>query len=201
MEQAAPVIHQAEASGAIEAFGGHTSAQYRIGTAQALASVENFDELEEVQADLMRFFKLALARLGGPRVARVEVQTYDMAPTDSFEELRDTLARSLIAPAQRLAEVVGKPPSDAGWVMEFLGGDPRITMRFGPMKAEQIKKLLRDQRDDSYPEQCLFLDLDYVHAGEDLDADQAPARLSACVESNRRLLRRAADWLTGALNA
>lgn len=186
---------------AVEAFGEHRSTQYRVGTAQVLASAENFDERQQVQADLERFFKLALTRVGGPRVAQIEVRTYDMAPTDSFEELRDALAGSLVAPTQRLAEVVGRPLSDAGWVMEFLDGDPRITMRFGPMKSEQIKTLLRDQRDDRYPEQCLFVELDCIQGGEDLDVDRALARLSECIESNRRLLRRVSDWLTEALSA
>jgi hypothetical protein len=162
-------------SAAVEVFGEHRSTQYRIGTAQAVASVENFDDLEDVRRDLNRFFLLALTRLEGPRVSQIEVRSYDMAPTDSFDALRDALAASLVAPAPRLAEVVGKPLSDAGWIMDFLGGDPAVRMRFGPLRIEQVKTLLRDELDDRYPEQCLFLDVDYTETDEDLDPDQALA--------------------------
>lgn len=186
---------------AVEALGSNRCWQYRIGTAQVLASIENFDELEEVRNELSKFFKLALGRLESPRIAQIHVRTYDMAPTDSFSELRDALATALAAPRQHLADVVGKPLSDAGWVMEFHHGDPHITIRFGPMKIEQIKKLQRDQRDDRYPEECLFLELDSLQTNGDLDDGQALARLPGCIESNRKLLRRVTDWLTEALSA
>lgn len=186
---------------AVEASSPDRRRRYRIGTAQVLASVENFDELQDVQNELSEFFKFALDQIEHPRIAQINVRTYDMAPTDSFGELRDAMAASLGAPKRRLAEVVGKPLSDAGWMMEFLDGDPRITTRFGPMRLEQIKTLLRDQRDDRYPAECLFLELDYLQTSEDLDVDRALARFSSCIESNRKLLRRMADWLKEALNA
>jgi len=180
---------------AVEAFSEDKRKQYRVGTMQVVASVENFDEIERVGKELGEFVDVALTRVNRPRVAQVRVKTYDLAPTDSFDELRDALAASLLTPTQKLAEIVGKPMSDVGWVMEFLGSNPNITVRFGPMKIDQIKTMLRDERDSQYPEQFLFLDLDYLQEGEDLDVDQAVARLAKGIESNRHVVRHVADWL------
>jgi len=187
-----------EASGelaAVEAFSEDRREQYRVGTAQVMASSENFDELDDAGEKISRFADVTLRRLGRPHVGLVRVRTFDLAATASFEELRDALAATFGAPRGELAEVVGQPMSDAGWVFEFTDGQPNVTLRFGPMRASQIKAFVRDGRDSQYPAEFLFLDVDFAHPEEDLDSDQAVERLKRSIESNRKVVRRVTDWL------
>jgi len=184
---------------AVEAFSDDRREQYRVGTAQVVGSIENFDEITEAGQKLGRFVELALDRVERPQIAQVRVRTFELAATDSFAELRDALGEALGAPRGELAEVVGGPMSDLGWVLEFTDANPNVTLRFGPMRASQIKTFLRDQRDSQYPGEFLFLDVDYVQADEDLDPEQAVARLASSIESNRRLVHRVANWITGKL--
>ncbi|HXA54017.1 MAG TPA: hypothetical protein VNV37_03990 [Solirubrobacteraceae bacterium] len=186
---------------AVEAFSDDRREQYRVGTAQVVGSIENFDEIKAAGDKLGRFVERALDRLERPHVAQVRVRTFELAATDSFAELRDALGDALGTPRGELADIVGRPMTDAGWVLEFMGGSPLITLRFGPMKASQIKTFLRDQRDSQYPGEFLFLDVDYVQTGEDLDPAQAVERLATSIESNRRLVHRVAKWLTEKLNS
>jgi hypothetical protein len=181
---------------AVEAFSEDKREQYRIGTAQVMASSENFDELDAAGEKISRFAEIALGRLGHPNVGLVRVRTFDLAATASFEELRDALAATFGASRGELAEIVGQPMSDAGWVFEFTDAQPNVTLRFGPMKASQIKTFVRDGRDSQYPAEFLFLDVDFVHPKEDLDPDQAVVRLQHSIESNRKVVRRVTDWLT-----
>jgi hypothetical protein len=180
---------------AVEAFSDDRCEQYRVGTAQVVGSIENFDDIVVAGAKLGQFVALALDRVERPHVAQIRVRTFELAATDSFAELRDALGESLGTPRGELAEVVGRPMTDAGWVLEFTDANPRVTLRFGPMKASQIKTVLRDQRDSQYPGEFLFLDVDYVQTDEDLDPEQAVARLSSSIESNRKLVQRVANWL------
>ena len=180
---------------AVEAFGEHRREQYRVGTMQVVASTENFDEIEDAGERIGRFVALALDRVERPHLAVVRVRTFDLAATDSFEELRDTLAASFGVARGELADVVGGRLSDAGWVLEFADANPNITLRFGPMKASQIKTFLRDQRDSQYPGEFLFLDIDYAHTDQDLDPEQAVAQLGKSIDSNRKVARRVANWL------
>jgi len=181
---------------AVEAFSEDKREQYRIGTAQVMASSENFDELDAASEKISRFAGVALGRLGDPNVGLVRVRTFDLAATGSFEELRDTLAAAFGAPRGELAEIVGQPMTDVGWVYEFTDSQPNVTLRFGPMKASQIKTFVRDTRDSQYPAEFLFLDVDFAHPKEDLDPDRAVARLQHSIESNRKVVRRVTDWLT-----
>lgn len=181
---------------AVEAFGEHRREQYRVGTMQVAASTENFDEIEDAEEKIRRFVELALDRAERPHLAVVRVRTFDLAATDSFGELRDALAASLGVARGELADVVGGGLSDAGWVLEFTDANPNITLRFGPMKANQIKTFLRDQRDSQYPGEFLFLDVDYAHTDQDLDSEQAVARLAHSIDSNRKVVHRVANWLT-----
>ncbi len=181
---------------AVEAFSEDKREQYRIGTAQVVASYENFDELDVAGEKLSRFAEVALDRLGRPTVGLVRVRTFDLAATASFEDLRNALAATFGAPRAELAEVVGQPLSDAGWVFEFADGQPNVTLRFGPMKASQVKAFVRDGRDSQYPAEFLFLDIDFAHPEVDLACDQAIERLKHSIASNRKVVRRVTDWLT-----
>jgi hypothetical protein len=180
---------------AVEAFSDDQREQYRVGTAQVVGSIENFDEFEAAGDKLGRFAERALDRLEQPHVAQVRVRTFELAATDSFAELRDALGEALGTPRGELADIVGRPMTDAGWVLEFMDGSPLITLRFGPMKASQIKTFLRDQRDSQYPGEFLLLDVDYAQTGEDLDPVQAVERLASSIESNRKLVHRVTKWL------
>jgi hypothetical protein len=181
---------------AVEAFSGDKREQYRVGTAQIVASVENFDDVHEASEKLGQFARTALDRLERPQVAHLRVRTIDLAATDSFEGLRDALAEGFSVPRGEVADLVGSPMSDAGWVFEFTDGNPQVTFRFGPMRASQIKTMLRDQRDDQYPAEFLFLETDYVQNEVDLDLDEAVDRLAANIDNERTIVHRVAHWLT-----
>jgi hypothetical protein len=180
---------------AVEAFSEDRRNQWRIGTAQVMASSENFDEIDVAGDEIGRFAKLALTRLDRPTIGLVRARTYDLAATASFDELRDALSAAFGAPRGVLAEIVGQPMSDVGWVYEFTDGQPNVTLRFGPMKASQMKAFVRDDRDSQYPGEFLFLDVDFAHPAQDLDSDQAIERLQHAIDSNRKVVRRVSDWL------
>jgi hypothetical protein len=180
---------------AVEALSEDKREQFRVGNAQLVASIENFDDLDAAGEKLGRFAERALAMVDVPAIGLVRARSVDLAAAAAFEDLRDALAEAFGTPRAELAEIAGQPLSDIGWTFEFADAQPQIGLRFGPMRASQIKTLLRDERDGAYPGEFLFLDVDFAHPNVDLEPEQAVTRLAHSIESNRKVVARVTDWL------
>ncbi len=174
--------------------------RYRIGVAQALAMLGNFDKVEDAIERARGFFEMALDRLGGPGVGRLNVHTVDVAPADSFELVRDRLAEILLGGhARTLGGAVGAPLSDMGWSAEFEDTNRKVTVRLGPMQSEQLDELLEEQDADA-PPNMLFLDVDSELQITERGGRDAIDSWAKAVEMHRAMTTRMGDWLREVLN-
>lgn len=170
---------------------------YRLNIHEVSASAENFESFEAARSRITEFLAMGLKHLGDPDVAWIGIRSHDLAPADDFAELQAALIRTHSPSAAHLVEMVGAQPSDVGWQFDFHEGHPRITVRFGPMKAEQARtQLFRDNTETHYPEQFLFLDVDRVLPELTLSAVEALEKSSDSLEKQRALVGRVAEWLS-----
>ena len=125
------------------------------------------------------------------------LRSHDFAPVDSFEDLRARLVGTVAPPTTALAGFVGKSLTDVGWVFEYHGDDPRVAVRFGPMRADQARTtLFRDKDESHFPPEFLILDVDRVLEKSLTDGPSAIERWADSVEKNRALVARLAEWFT-----
>jgi hypothetical protein len=168
--------------------------QYRIGVAQIYASLHNFDDFDGARDRTRDFFEMATKYLENPSVNSVTVRSYDIAPVDSFEDLRDELTATLVGDIQVLRDAVGVPLADAGWVFEFKDAHANVGVRFGPMESAQLQAMLEDEQGEGYPSYVLFLEV-----LRDLSSDSPKTDpldwWSRAVEANRGMTKRIGDWL------
>jgi hypothetical protein len=163
-----------------------------------VATCEHFEDQEEAARKIRVFVAAMLDALQVERYQFLGVRTHWIAPTDSFNELRDALIDKIGGGRAVLNEVAGKPVTDVGWVFEFHGEDPRITVRVGPMKPEQAIAMQVFRVDDTslYPPEFLFLDIDRVLADTEQPADDALRKLDRALEHNVELAGRFGRYFT-----
>jgi hypothetical protein len=180
---------------AVEVASDDNRNQYRIGIAQVFASLMSFDDFAGASSQTRGFLEMALEHLQNPGVAELNVRTYDIAPTDSFEQLRDSLIAGLAPGAKGLISTVGVPLTDAGWVFEFNDQNSAVSVQLGPMLGGQLEVMLRDQGSGSYPPNALFLSVDSKLRREDAKSPDAVDWWSRAVEGNRKRVARIGEWL------
>lgn len=134
--------------------------RYRIGIMQTFAGMTDFGDFASAQEQMRGFFEMAIRHLDNPPVKAVNLRTYNAAPADSFEELRDQLAERLTANTGGLKDAVGIALSDLGFDFEFENEDQSARVQFGAMTGEELRETLDDESDTTYPPACLFLGLD-----------------------------------------
>jgi hypothetical protein len=169
--------------------------QYRIGIAQIYASLMGFDDFDVARVEARDFLELAVNLTSAPALSSMNVRTYDIAPADSFDALRDRLANRLATGADGAATAAGMALSDIGWVYEFAGRGSKALVHFGAMTDEQLKGMLRDEDGDEYPTSVLFLDIDLRLEPDDADKRMALDWWAECVDENRRIALRMGEWL------
>jgi hypothetical protein len=158
---------------------------FRLDGKDLLASCEHPTDLELAAARIKRFVEESTDILDLERFTFMGVRSYWMAPTDDFDALRDTLIDRFGGGTSTIAAVAGSRPSDVAWVYEFHDGQPQITVRVGPMKAEQaMTQFFRAEDATLYPPESLWLDVDRVIIDEDQSADQIMLRLTRAIEHN-----------------
>jgi hypothetical protein len=115
------------------------------------------------------------------------IRTQWVAAVDSFDELRDRMADRLGGSLSSVFSVVDQPLTDAGWVWEFHGVDPKYSVRFGPMTREQgLQVYFYEVNEERVPLEFLFVDFDRVineqpvsrHRSEQVWADDLRASIS-----------------------
>lgn len=170
---------------------------FRLTVSEAYVSLENFEDFEAAVEKTRRFLGFALEALGEPDITWMGVRSHDLAPADSLDSLREHMVEGLSAPLADLSGLVGKQPTDVGWVVEFHGEDPRITVRLGPMVPEQATAVFfRDKDESRFPPQFLFLDVDRVLADSTFSSAEVLERWEASLTKARAITARLADWLT-----
>lgn len=164
---------------------------FRVSGRDLIASCEHFADLELAAGRIRTFVDEGVQLLDIETVAFLGVRTHWIAATDNFEELRDHLLESIGGGAGVLAELAGKRSTDAAWVFEFLGNDPRVTVRMGPMTSEQaMAQIFRVEDPALYPPAFLFLDVDRVMSDDDQPAERLLERLNRAIEHNLALAGR-----------
>jgi hypothetical protein len=168
---------------------------YRIGIAQTYASLMNVDDLAQAKEQTDGFLKMAMEHLQKPAVAALNIRTFDIAPADSFEDLRDALRRGLTPAAPGLIDAVGVPLSDLTWVFEFKDQDTAVSVQFGPMENEQLRAILQDPDGADYPDNALFLSVDTKLRHKDGNSQDPLEWWDRSVEAHRKKAGRIGEWL------
>jgi hypothetical protein len=161
---------------------------FQVSIRDVYFSTENFEDLEEERSWGTSIMSATLEALGVAEIAWMGTRMHWLSATDSFRELCDWFMSRFGSAVPAAAGVLGRSPSDLGVVLEFKDKNPLVTMRFGPMRAEQaISQLFRDKDPTHYPDDFLFLDIDRVHPDETLKTRDALSQWNKRVASLARL--------------
>jgi hypothetical protein len=137
-------------------------------------SIENFEDLEEAKSWARDVIAGTLEGLDIGEITWMGTRMHWLSATGSFSELRDWFISRFGSVAPSAIDAIGRAPSDVGVVLEFKDVTPLITMRFGPMTAEQaMTQFFRDKDATHFPDEFLFVDVDQVHPDEHLNPRQA----------------------------
>lgn len=172
--------------------------QFRIGFAQVLASILSFEDFDEAVRGASDFFGMALEVLDHPPVKRVVAHTSDIAAVDSFDALRDSLARAFIPRLDGLNKAVGVDLTDAGWTFVHDDAESMIEVNVGPMEEKQLRDVLDDEI-STYPPSLLFLDVKTMVRVKEGETSALDLWANA-VERNRSIVERLSGWLKELIN-
>jgi hypothetical protein len=137
---------------------------------------EHIERIDDYLNDGRTFFAHVLETLGIEEVAYLGVRTFWMAAVDSFDDLV-TWMREWLSPEEPFSEFAPGKLTDLGWVWEYHEKDPKLSVRVGPMKVEQlIEQLVATDKRDLFPEEFLFLDLDRLYNEDPIPPQDAVAR-------------------------
>jgi len=137
-------------------------------------SIENFEDLEEARSWASGVIAGTLEGLDIAEISWMGTRMHWLSAAGSFSELRDWFISRFGSIARTAIDAIGRGPSDVGVVLEFKDRSPLITMRFGPMTAEQaMTQFFRDKEATHFPDEFLFVDIDHVHPDEHLNRRQA----------------------------
>lgn len=181
----------------IDLFSSDQRDHFRLTGRDLVASSEHFESIDDSFAKTKAFTAAAVAALQVEEFAFLGVRTLWLAATDDFDALRDGLVDRFGATMAELGEVAGKRPTDVGWVYEFHGSDPRITVRMGPMKVEQALEMFRVKDASLYPPEFLFLDLDRFMSDDSAPIDRLEHKLDRAIDRNLELAARFGRYFSG----
>lgn len=181
----------------VESSGGRD--KFRIGIAQAFASLTTFDDPEDGEKQARKFLQMAMSHLGEPKVGEATVRLVEVAPTSSFDELRAAMINKIMVGGPALRSALGVGVSDVGWAFDL--AEDRITGRvqFGPMKVTQLESVLGLESSSDLPPEHLFklVELVFDRAGEDQSSDVD--WLAKQIDRARGTSARVGDWIRGSL--
>lgn len=170
-----------------------------IGSHELRAIFENVEDASAVKDRTKSLFEAKLAELEVDALSFVGVRTFWLAAADDFADLHDWMLERLSPTVKPLLEKTGSKPTDSGWVFELTDKDPKHNLKLGPMKPEQAKDIFRDQNEENYPPQFLFLDLDRVYSDDDsMSRQTALDRWEKSFSRNLEIAQALAEDLTAA---
>lgn len=188
---------------AIEVTSEETGEKYRIGIAQAYASLQDFNGLDEAVGRTRDFLELGLSEAEDPDVASSNVRLVQVAPAEDFEALREALTASLLADMPGLRDASGLPLADIGWSLDFADDKYSAKTAFGPMPARQLAEIMgKPDREDLYPPNLVYLSVDGTlaqEAGSDADLDSLEL-WTRCLDRTQGLADRLGKWIGGRIS-
>jgi hypothetical protein len=141
------------------------------------AIFEHFEDRATVVSRTRDFLGATLEELAVTEIGFIGVRSYWLAAADSFADLNEWLLERLSPPLTPFFDVVGSKPTDAGWVLEFREKDPKHNLKIGPMTpAQATAQFFRDNDEENFPPQFLFLDIDRIYNEEVIATDKALER-------------------------
>ncbi len=179
---------------AVEVASEENREQYRIGLVQIYALLTGFDDFEEASGKVGEFLQMAVEHLDPPKVEAINVRTCDIAPVESFEDLRDRLNEALVSGIGGVRNAIGVPLSDSAWVFEFEDANVSGRIQFGPMQSEQLEEVLQVKEGIEVPPNMLFLLVDSKFQGN--EHEDAVERWRRAVAKQRGMAERTGAWLT-----
>lgn len=130
--------------------------KFRIGLLQIYGQISAFEDPDEAFQRILGFLEMAIAFLKPSRVEKLTFRTLSVAPTSSFDELRDVLNDRLLGGANGARKALGADISDSAWVLESESGEATQRLQFGAMKDAQLKGIL-DMTETVGPPEMLYV--------------------------------------------
>jgi hypothetical protein len=177
----------------VESAGGRD--KFRIGIAQAFASLTSFDDPDDGVDQARRFLQTATAHLDQARIGEATVRLVEVAPTSSFDELRSSMIDKITVGGGPLRSAIGVGISDVGWAFDL--AEDRITGRvqFGPMKIGQLESVLGVESSGDLPPEHLFKLVELVVSRPSEDQSSDVDWLVEQIERTRGTSIRVGDWI------
>jgi hypothetical protein len=158
-----------------------------VGSREGRFVYEQLERIDDYVENGRAFFGHVLDTLGVDEIQYLGVRTYWMAAVDSFDDLVAWM-RQWLSPDEPFSGLAPTKLTDVGWVFEYHEKDPKLSVRLGPMKVEQvIEQFVGTDKRDLFPEQFLFLDLDRLYNEDAIPAGDAVARWEESLRKNLEL--------------
>jgi hypothetical protein len=166
--------------------------KFRIGLFQTYAQISAFDDAEEAVERVRSYLSIATDFLK-PKVERITLRTFVVAPTSSFEDLRDVLNRRLLGGVDKAREALGADISDSSWVLESESQDTTRRLQFGPMRDSQLQGML-EMTERFGPPEMLFL-LTESRSTLAIDDSEILGAWAKLWDAHEKFTARTSDWL------
>jgi hypothetical protein len=131
--------------------------KFRIGLLQIYGQVSAFEDPDKAIQRIRSFLEMAIAFLNPSKVEKLTFRTLSVAPTNSFDELKDILNDRLLGGAGGARIALGADISDSGWVLESESGDATQRLQFGAMRGDQLQGILEMTETFGPPEMLYVL--------------------------------------------
>jgi hypothetical protein len=158
-----------------------------VGSRESRFVYEHLERIDDYVQGGRAFFSHVLETLGVTEVEYLGVRTFWMAAVDSFEDLVAWM-REWLTPDEPFSGFASTKLTDVGWMFEYHESDPKLSVRLGPMKVEQvIEQFVGTDKRDLFPEEFLFLDLDRIYNDDPIATDGAVDRWEESLRKNLEL--------------
>ncbi|HEY2714731.1 MAG TPA: hypothetical protein VGI73_00765 [Solirubrobacterales bacterium] len=179
----------------VEVSGQDERNKFRIGINQIFANLTDFDDLEDARTQTREYFELALEHLQPDAIDRITVASFDIAPTESFEALRNRLNEALYSDYAGIAQAIGYNISDSAWVHEFAQGDVSGRIQFGAMRSDELPMRLEVPEVQDAPPNMLGVLAEVNFAVGGLVRNKAVSRWEQALDKQRELVTHAGQWI------
>jgi hypothetical protein len=181
----------------VESAGGRD--KFRIGIAQAFASLTTFDDPQNGERQARNFLQTATEHLEEPKIGEATIRLVEVAPTSSFEELRAAMIDRIMVGSGALRSALGVGISDVGWAFDLSEDRTAGRVQFGPMKVAQLESVMGLESSEDLPPEHLFklVELTFDRPSEDQSSDVD--WLAKRIERARGVSCRVGDWIMESL--
>jgi hypothetical protein len=169
--------------------------KFRIGIKQTYAALTDIEDLDDAVEKTRKFFTSAIEHLQPPTIDGVQIVTWDIAPAESFEGLRDRLNEALMSDFSGLSDAIGLAVIDAAWVQEFDEDGNSGRIQFGPMQSDELAQRMSVPPRSDDPPNMLGIMADVTFATGSVDSAEAVAMWESSLEKQRGMIDRVGRWI------